>query len=75
MFVPISIRFETHRPDIFYEAIASSLAHILGEELQPTQTNKSVYYADHCRTLASAAIDKGLRILIVLDGIDEALCE
>ena len=75
VFVPISIRFETHRPDIFYEALAARLAEILGEELPPTQTDKGVYYADHCRTLASAAVAEGRRILIVLDGIDEALGE
>ena len=75
VFVPISIRFETHRPDIFYEALAARLAEILGEELPPTHTDKGVYYADHCRTLASAAVAQGRRILIVLDGIDEALGE
>ena len=75
VFVPISIRFETHRPDIFYEAIAAGLAAILGEELPPTHTDKGVYYADHCRTLVSAAVARGQRILIVLDGIDEALGE
>jgi hypothetical protein len=75
VFVPISIRFDTHRPDIFYEAIAARLAEILGQELQPTQTDKGLYYADHCRTLASAAVAEGRRILIVLDGVDEALGE
>jgi hypothetical protein len=67
VFVPVSIRFETHRPDIFYEAIAARLAEILEEELQPTQTDKGVYYADHCRTLASTAVSEGRRILIILD--------
>jgi len=75
IFVPISIRFETHRPDIFYEAIAAGLAAILSEELPPPQTDKGVYYAEHCRRLASAAVAQGRRILIVLDGIDEALGE
>jgi hypothetical protein len=75
VFVPISIRFETHRPDIFYEAMAARLAEILGWELPTTQTDKGRYYADHCRTLASAAVAEGRRILIVLDGIDEALSE
>jgi hypothetical protein len=75
VFVPISIRFETHRPDIYYEAIASRLAEILGIELQPTQTDKESYYANYCRELSSTAIAQGRRILIVLDGIDEALGE
>ena len=75
VFFPISIRFETHRPDIFYEALAARLAEILGQELPPTHTDKGLYYADHCRTLASAAVAEGQRILIVLDGIDEALGE
>ena len=43
VFVPISIRFETHRPDIFYEALAARLAEILGKELQPTQLDKGIY--------------------------------
>ena len=75
VFVPISIRFETHRPEIFYEALAVRLTEILGEELPPTHTDKGVYYADHCRILASTAVAQGRRILIVLDGIDEALGE
>ena len=75
VFVPISIWLETHRLDIFYEALAAGMAEILGEELPPTHTDKGIYYADHRRTLASAAVAKGRRILIVLDGIDEALGE
>jgi hypothetical protein len=75
VFVPISIRFETHRPEIFYEALAARLAEILGQELPPTHTDPGVYYADHCRTLASTAVAEGRRILIILDGIDEALGE
>ena len=75
VFVPISIRFETHHPSIFYEALAARLAEILGEDLPPTHTDKGVYYADHCRTLCSAAVAQGLRILIIVDGIDEALGE
>src|SRR5215813_8582764 len=51
VFVPISIRFETHAPDIFLEAIATRLAEILGIELQPTHTDKDRYYANHCREL------------------------
>ena len=75
VFVPISIRFETHHPDIFYEAIAAHLAEILGKNLSPTHTDKGPYYYNHCRTLASAAVAEGRRILIVPDGIDEALGE
>ena len=41
----------------------------------PRTRTRVVYYADHCRTLASAAVAEGRRILIVLDGIDEALGE
>jgi hypothetical protein len=33
-FVPISIRFETNRPDIFYQALAARLADVLGENLE-----------------------------------------
>jgi hypothetical protein len=32
VFVPISIRFRTNRPDVYYEAIARGIADILGED-------------------------------------------
>ena len=75
VFFPISVRHETHRAEVFFEAIAARLAEILGEELPPTQTDKAIYYADHCRRLANLAIARKQRILLVLDGIDEAFGE
>jgi hypothetical protein len=32
VFVPISIRFRTNRPDVYYEAIVRGIADILGED-------------------------------------------
>jgi uncharacterized protein YjeT (DUF2065 family) len=75
LFAPISIRYETHRPEIFYELIAARLAEILDVELRPTQTDKAVYYSDQCRVLLDTAIEKRIRILLIVDGIDEALGE
>jgi hypothetical protein len=73
VFVPISVRYETHRPEIFYEMIAARLADALCAELSSTQTDKATYYADQCRILLRRIVDRALRTLIVIDGIDEAL--
>ena len=73
VFVPISIRFNTNRPAIFYEAIAARLAEILEVDLRPPQADPGVYFEDQCRMLARTAIERRRRILIVIDGIDEAL--
>src|SRR5262252_4383618 len=55
------------------EALAARLAEILGQELLPPHTDPGHHYAAYCRELASAAVTHGRCILIILDGIDEAL--
>src|SRR5262249_33701794 len=72
---PISIRSETNEPEIFYQAIAARLAKILGEELPPPATAGAAYFEDQCRILLETAVDRNRRILLVVDGIDEALVD
>src|SRR5262249_56432361 len=62
-------------PAFFKEPAAGGWAEILGEDRPPTHTDRGVYYPDHCRKIANTAVAEGRRILIVLDGIDEALGE
>ena len=71
----ISIRFNTNRPEIFYEAIAARLAEIVGNDLRPAHTDPIAYYEEQCRTLIGRALSRGRRTLIVIDGADEALGE
>jgi len=75
VFVPISVTFETHRPEDFFQALAVRLAEILGAPLQSTPSDPAVQYADRCQQMAEAAATSGPRTLIVIDGIDEALGE
>jgi hypothetical protein len=73
-FMPISIRTGTNRPEVFYEGLARRLSEISSEAL-PTEAfrdSDGFRYAvrDQLDRLASAGKP---RVLVVLDGIDEAL--
>jgi len=74
-FVPISIRFSTNLPTIFYEAIAAKLGEILGQEVKPPSpgTDSAAHYEDQCRRLLDRSISQKIKTLVVVDGIDEAL--
>lgn len=73
VFVPISIRFNTNRPEVFYEAIAARLAKALAKQLEPAYTDPATYYEDRCRSLLVEAAERKKQVLIIIDGIDEAL--
>jgi hypothetical protein len=73
VFVPISIRFGTNLPAVFYEAIAARLAEILGQKIEPAHTDPETYYQDKCRKFLADAVAQNMPILLVIDGIDEAL--
>src|SRR6185369_14257315 len=72
-FVPISMRFNTNRPEVFHEALAARLAEIVGEELRPAHTDPVAYYQSKCREFVTAARQLQKRVLIIIDGLDEAL--
>jgi hypothetical protein len=72
-FVPISMLFDTNRPEIFYEALAARLADIVGHHLDPPRTGPAAYYEDQCRVLLGEVLKQAFRILLIVDGIDEAL--
>jgi hypothetical protein len=73
IFVPISIRFNTNRPAIFYEAIAARLAELLETDLRPPQSDPVAYYEDQCQMLIKRIASRQLRTLIIIDGADESL--
>ena len=75
VFAPISMRFNTNRPEVFFEAICAQLAHVLGRHIKPAQIDPIAYYEDQCRLMLDEAVAKGRRILLVIDGIDEALSQ
>jgi hypothetical protein len=73
-FVPISIRFETSRPAIFWEALARQLATFAGEQISAPAGDAATFYADQFgRLLEMREAEAGARrLLVVVDGIDEA---
>ena len=73
VFMPISMRFSTNQPEVFYEAIAARLAEVLGENIKPAHIDPAAYYEDQCRLQLRQAIKRQKRILLVIDGLDEAL--
>jgi hypothetical protein len=70
--VPISIRFETNRPEIFYQALAARLAEVLGEKLEEARGDAAAVYKDKVIEQLDAFIGSGKRCLLVIDGVDEA---
>jgi hypothetical protein len=75
VFVPINIRSDTNLPEVFYQAIAAQLAVILHQELYPAPNDRGAeaYYQGMCRTFLGNAADQNVPILLVIDGIDEAV--
>jgi hypothetical protein len=71
-FVPISIRFETNRPVVFWEALARQLAVFAGEQIAPPASDPAAFYADFAASLIERRENSLRRLLIVVDGIDEA---
>jgi hypothetical protein len=73
VFVPISARVNTTAPEVFYQLIAARLAEILDHEFDPPHATPALYYQDQCRRLLDLAIEAKTRILLIIDGIDEAI--
>jgi hypothetical protein len=71
-FVPISIRFETNRADIFYQALAARLADILGKPLEEARSDAAAVYKDKIIEQLDAFAQSGKRCLLAIDGLDEA---
>ena len=73
-FMPISIRTGTNRPEVFYEGLARRLSEITAQPL-PTAAFRD---GDGFRYAVRDQLDRFVseaqpRVLIVIDGIDEAL--
>jgi hypothetical protein len=67
------MRFGTNAPHVFYEAVAARLAEILSQDLEPAHTDPEAYHQNKCRELLDVAIAKQTPLLLIIDGLDEAL--
>lgn len=73
VFVPISIRANTNLPDVFYSALASRLAEIVGEFVpESPRADPAPYYREKVIELFDRVIESGIPTLVVIDGLDEA---
>ena len=75
VFVPVSIRFGTNAPDVHFRLLAEQLAAIASVTLEVPITDPAGFYADQSRELLQQLAEDGVRTLVVLDGLDEALRE
>lgn len=73
VFVPISIRFETSDPKIHFQLLALKLAEVVGVSVTAPAENPAMYYADQTRILLQRISDAEIRVLILLDGLDESV--
>ncbi|GAA0308891.1 hypothetical protein GCM10009087_18650 [Sphingomonas oligophenolica] len=73
VYVPISIRFETSSAQAFYSLMAANLARIAGRPLPPTTADIAATHAEFCADLLDAFDAEGRPLLIVIDGLDEAI--
>lgn len=72
VFVPISLRFSTDRPAVFYALLATQLACVMQTKLSPPSTDLDAYYQGVSVTLLNQAMKSGQHLLIVVDALDEA---
>jgi hypothetical protein len=73
-FMPISIRIGTNRPEDFYEGLARRLTEITGGVLPGDAIRNSDGFRYAVRDLINRIADNSdRRVLIVIDGLDEAL--
>lgn len=72
VFVPISLRFSTDRPAIFYGLLATQLARVLQIKLTPPSIDLDAYYQGLSAALLIQAAKESRHVLIVVDGLDEA---
>ncbi len=71
-FVPISIRYQTSRPAVFFQAFAARLAYLLEETLPTATSDPAEFYKEKLAEYLEALEDRGEPCLIVVDGLDEA---
>lgn len=75
LFLPISIRFNTNAPGIFFEALAANLAAMAGTRLAAPAGDPERFYRDAAIGLLRdfrPAQGDGRPCLLIIDGLDEA---
>jgi hypothetical protein len=72
VYVPISIRFDTNSPRVFYEALATRLGAILGKPPKAPPVDPVTFFKERVREYLREFSNPAKPCLIVIDGLDEA---
>jgi len=73
VFVPISIRVGTNRPSEFLAGLALRLAEIIGEALPQGAVHDTFTLGHTVRDQLESIASSDRRMLVVIDGLDEAM--
>jgi pimeloyl-ACP methyl ester carboxylesterase len=73
IFVPISIRFGTSRPSVFYKILAHELAVLLKRSVISPPSNPEEFYIGEVSSMLRVISESAATVLVVVDGIDEAV--
>ena len=73
LFVPVSNRFHTNRPDIVLPALAAELSAVLGVTLELPAVGAVEAYRDIIAELLGRFTGADRQCLLVIDGVDETL--
>lgn len=71
-FMPISLRYETNKPKIFFESLAAQLAGVLQVKLVASEYDPIEYYKEKIAEFLEQLEKSKEKVLIVIDGLDEA---
>jgi len=72
IFVPISIRFQTAAQDVAFAALAARLAQIYEQQSTLPAALSAEQWKGQCETYLRLPLPAGKRLLVVIDGLDEA---
>ena len=72
VFVPISIRYDTNRAQVFYQAVATALAALVDETPAAPSSDPAAFYKEKMISLLDRFDGPEHRCLLVIDGLDEA---
>jgi hypothetical protein len=73
VFVPISIRFGTCRPSVFYKLLAQELARHLARPLGAPSSDPEEFYLGEVAAMLKDVNESGAKVVVVIDGLDETI--
>ena len=72
IFVPISIRFQTAAQDVAFASLAARLAQIYEQQSTLPAALSAEQWKGQCETYLRLPLPAGKRLLVIIDGLDEA---